>query len=175
MAREFLLENGASEDQADSVCESIILHQDVWIQSGNISLNGQMIILATCVHSSCSCCHHVQPFTLRPMYLAMLSSLPLMVSMARWCNITQLNGEYAADDISLFDNAGKFPEYVHQDTIKSICEAHPRQGWSEKFACAVEKEMRLVHPSKCLDMSCHAPRRFRFIGLLRTSWSFSAW
>jgi hypothetical protein len=29
VAREFLLENGASEDQADSVCESIILHQDV--------------------------------------------------------------------------------------------------------------------------------------------------
>jgi len=47
VARELLLENGAKEEQADSVCESIILHQDVWIKSGNISLNGQMIILAT--------------------------------------------------------------------------------------------------------------------------------
>ena len=49
VARELLLENGAKEEQADSVCESIILHQDVWIKSGNISLNGQMIILATYV------------------------------------------------------------------------------------------------------------------------------
>jgi cyanamide hydratase len=47
VARELLLENGAKEDQADSVCESIILHQDIWIKSGNISLNGQLIILGT--------------------------------------------------------------------------------------------------------------------------------
>lgn len=47
VARDFLLQNGASEDQADSVCESIILHQDIWVKGGNISLNGQMIILAT--------------------------------------------------------------------------------------------------------------------------------
>jgi cyanamide hydratase len=47
VARELLLENGAKEEQADSVCEAIILHQDIWIQSGNISLNGQMIILGT--------------------------------------------------------------------------------------------------------------------------------
>jgi len=42
---------------------------------------------------------------------------------------------------SLFDNAGQFSEYVHEETIKSVCEAFPRNGWSEAFACAVEKEM----------------------------------
>jgi len=50
---------------------------------------------------------------------------------------------------SLFDNAGKFPEHVHKDTIESVCKAFPRNGWSEAFACAVEKEMAYVsflHP-----------------------------
>lgn len=42
----------------------------------------------------------------------------------------------------LFDNAGKFSEYVHQGTIERVCEAFPRNGWSEAFACAVEKEMK---------------------------------
>lgn len=51
VARDFLLQHGAKEDQADSVCESIILHQDVWVKGGNISLNGQMIILGTWVAS----------------------------------------------------------------------------------------------------------------------------
>jgi cyanamide hydratase len=52
----------------------------------------------------------------------------------------------------LFDNAGKFSEYVHEDTIKSVCEAFPRNGWSEAFACAVEKEMRLVHTYLSLNI-----------------------
>ncbi|ORY35404.1 cyanamide hydratase [Naematelia encephala] len=89
VARDFLLSNGATESQADSVCESIILHQDVFITTGNIHLGGQLIQLAT-----------------------------------------------------LFDNAGGKAEWVHVKTIEAVCTAYPRGGWSEKFACAVESEMR---------------------------------
>jgi len=89
VAREFLLKHGASEEQADSVCEAIILHQDIWVKGGNIHQNGMMIIFST-----------------------------------------------------LFDNAGKFADCVDPVTVKSVCEAFPRNSWSEAFACAVEKEMR---------------------------------
>lgn len=84
VAREFLLKNGASEDQADSVCESIILHQDVWVKSGNISLNGQMIILATYVsqfHSSCPALshyhYHWNPFSSTSSYIRSITNLDL--------------------------------------------------------------------------------------------------
>jgi hypothetical protein len=57
-------------------------------------------------------------------------------------------------DLSLFDNAGKFSEYVHEETIKSVCEAFPRNGWSEAFACAVEKEMAYVPSLFPLHLFC---------------------
>jgi len=64
----------------------------------------------------------------------------------------------------LFDNAGKFSEYVHEETIKSVCEAFPRNGWSEAFACAVEKEMAYV--LSCFSAS-PLPSQYT-IGTLRT-------
>lgn len=47
VAREFLLNVGAPEDQADAVCEAIVRHQDVFVKGGNITTNGQVLQLAT--------------------------------------------------------------------------------------------------------------------------------
>jgi len=47
VAREFLLNNGAPEDQADAVCEAIVRHQDIFVNGGNITEIGQILQLAT--------------------------------------------------------------------------------------------------------------------------------
>jgi len=49
VAREFLLKNGAPVDQADAVCEAIVRHQDIFVKGGNITLNGQVLQLATII------------------------------------------------------------------------------------------------------------------------------
>jgi cyanamide hydratase len=55
-ARDFLIQNGAPEEQADQVCETIIRHQDIFVKGGNITEIGQIIQLATILgmHSSIS-------------------------------------------------------------------------------------------------------------------------
>ncbi|KAL4254694.1 Cyanamide hydratase [Abortiporus biennis] len=47
VARELLLNLGGQEDQADSVFEAIIRHQDIFVKGGNITMIGQIIQLAT--------------------------------------------------------------------------------------------------------------------------------
>jgi hypothetical protein len=47
VARELLLLNGASENQADSVAEAII-RQQIGVGSGNIQSNRQLLQLSTC-------------------------------------------------------------------------------------------------------------------------------
>lgn len=47
VAREYLLQNEAPEDQADAVCEAIIRHQDIFVEGGNITEPGQILQLAT--------------------------------------------------------------------------------------------------------------------------------
>jgi cyanamide hydratase len=55
VARDFLITNGASEEQADSVCEAIIRHQDIFVEGGNITENGQIIQLATILGMNIPC------------------------------------------------------------------------------------------------------------------------
>jgi len=47
VGREILLKNGAPEDQADQICETVIRHQDIFVKGGNITEIGQIIQLAT--------------------------------------------------------------------------------------------------------------------------------
>ena len=47
VGREFLIKNGAPEDQADQICETVIRHQDIFVEGGNITEIGQIIQLAT--------------------------------------------------------------------------------------------------------------------------------
>ncbi|KAH8114868.1 cyanamide hydratase [Phellopilus nigrolimitatus] len=47
VAREVILTQGGAEDQADSVCEAIVRHQDIFVKGGNITLIGQILQLAT--------------------------------------------------------------------------------------------------------------------------------
>jgi cyanamide hydratase len=47
VAREFLLQNGAPEEQADAICEAVIRHQDIFVEGGNITETGQILQLAT--------------------------------------------------------------------------------------------------------------------------------
>jgi len=47
VARDLILSKGGVEDQADSVCDAIIRHQDIFVTGGNITMIGQILQLAT--------------------------------------------------------------------------------------------------------------------------------
>ncbi|KAG5717651.1 DNA damage-inducible protein 3 [Termitomyces sp. T112] len=47
VARDLILNVGGVEDQADSVCDAIIRHQDIFVKGGNITMIGQILQLAT--------------------------------------------------------------------------------------------------------------------------------
>ncbi|KAF8346522.1 hypothetical protein F5887DRAFT_959471 [Amanita rubescens] len=47
VARDLLLKLGGVEDQADSICDAIIRHQDIFVKGGNITMIGQVLQLAT--------------------------------------------------------------------------------------------------------------------------------
>ncbi|KAJ6470939.1 cyanamide hydratase [Mycena sanguinolenta] len=47
VARDLILKLGGVEDQADSVCDAIVRHQDIFVKGGNITQIGQALQLAT--------------------------------------------------------------------------------------------------------------------------------
>jgi len=47
VARDLILSLKGHEDQADSVCDAIIRHQDIFVKGGNITMVGQILQLAT--------------------------------------------------------------------------------------------------------------------------------
>ncbi|KAH8077082.1 hypothetical protein BXZ70DRAFT_705897 [Cristinia sonorae] len=47
VARDLILSLKGAEDQADSVCDAIIRHQDIFVKGGNITMIGQILQLAT--------------------------------------------------------------------------------------------------------------------------------
>ncbi|ESK93281.1 urea hydro-lyase cyanamide [Moniliophthora roreri MCA 2997] len=47
VARELILSLGGVEDQADSVCDAIVRHQDIFVKGGNITMIGQILQLST--------------------------------------------------------------------------------------------------------------------------------
>ncbi|KAI0310778.1 hypothetical protein OF83DRAFT_1069999 [Amylostereum chailletii] len=47
VARDAILAAQGKEDQADSVCEAIVRHQDIFVKGGNITVIGQVLQLAT--------------------------------------------------------------------------------------------------------------------------------
>ncbi|KAG5641363.1 hypothetical protein DXG03_005391 [Asterophora parasitica] len=47
VARDLILKVGGVEDQADSICDAIIRHQDIFVKGGNITMIGQILQLAT--------------------------------------------------------------------------------------------------------------------------------
>ncbi|TFY79584.1 hypothetical protein EWM64_g4433 [Hericium alpestre] len=47
VARDLILSTGGPEDQADSVCDAIVRHQDIFVKGGNITMVGQVLQLAT--------------------------------------------------------------------------------------------------------------------------------
>ncbi|THV03503.1 cyanamide hydratase [Dendrothele bispora CBS 962.96] len=47
VARDLILSEGGVEDQADSVCDAIVRHQDIFVKGGNITMIGQILQLAT--------------------------------------------------------------------------------------------------------------------------------
>ncbi|KAG6879776.1 hypothetical protein C0992_011821 [Termitomyces sp. T32_za158] len=47
VARDLILQVGGVEDQADSVCDAIVRHQDIFVKGGNITMIGQILQLAT--------------------------------------------------------------------------------------------------------------------------------
>ncbi|KAF8064299.1 hypothetical protein FPV67DRAFT_1672020 [Lyophyllum atratum] len=49
VARDLILQLGGVEDQADSVCDAIIRHQDIFVKGGNITMIGQILQLATII------------------------------------------------------------------------------------------------------------------------------
>lgn len=79
----------AATAQAESVCETIIRHQDL----GDM---GKVTVLTAVIHFA-----------------------------------------------TVLDNAGLYPELVHEDTIKDVVKAFPRVGWTECFAGVVRKECEM--------------------------------
>lgn len=49
VARDLILSLGGVDDQADSVCDAIVRHQDIFVKGGNITMIGQVLQLATLV------------------------------------------------------------------------------------------------------------------------------
>lgn len=47
VARDLILQLGGVEDQADSVCDAIVRHQDIFVKGGNITMVGQILQLST--------------------------------------------------------------------------------------------------------------------------------
>ncbi|KAI0331381.1 cyanamide hydratase [Cubamyces sp. BRFM 1775] len=47
VARDLILSLGGPEPEADSVCDAIIRHQDIFVKGGNITVVGQILQLAT--------------------------------------------------------------------------------------------------------------------------------
>ncbi|SJL11033.1 related to Cyanamide hydratase [Armillaria ostoyae] len=47
VARDLILQLGGAEDQADSVCDAIVRHQDIFVKGGNITMIGQVLQLST--------------------------------------------------------------------------------------------------------------------------------
>ncbi|KAM6493109.1 hypothetical protein JOM56_011243 [Amanita muscaria] len=47
VARDLILKLGGVEDQADSICDAIVRHQDIFVKGGNITMIGQILQLAT--------------------------------------------------------------------------------------------------------------------------------
>ncbi|KAF8229426.1 cyanamide hydratase [Tricholoma matsutake] len=47
VARDLILKLKGQEDQADSICDAIIRHQDIFVKGGNITMIGQILQLAT--------------------------------------------------------------------------------------------------------------------------------
>lgn len=47
VARDLILALKGHEDQADSVCDAIVRHQDIFVKGGNITMIGQILQLAT--------------------------------------------------------------------------------------------------------------------------------
>ncbi|KAJ7146193.1 hypothetical protein C8R44DRAFT_690505 [Mycena epipterygia] len=47
VARDLILQLGGVEDQADSICDAIVRHQDIFVKGGNITQIGQALQLAT--------------------------------------------------------------------------------------------------------------------------------
>ncbi|KAG7087744.1 hypothetical protein E1B28_013685 [Marasmius oreades] len=47
VARELIFSLGGVEDQADSVCDAIVRHQDIFVKGGNITMIGQILQLST--------------------------------------------------------------------------------------------------------------------------------
>lgn len=43
---------------------------------------------------------------------------------------------------TLLDNAGRWVELVHKDTIEAVVKRWPRKGWTECFANVVRKEIK---------------------------------
>ncbi|KAJ7092491.1 hypothetical protein B0H15DRAFT_777415 [Mycena belliarum] len=47
IARDLILQLGGVEDQADSICDAIVRHQDIFVKGGNITQLGQALQLST--------------------------------------------------------------------------------------------------------------------------------
>ena len=81
VARDLLLKLGSEEDQADSICDAIIRHQDIFVNgyvrvtpspcgsnlvsSGNITMIGQVLQLAT-ILGECDPSNSIQSQTTNP-------------------------------------------------------------------------------------------------------------
>lgn len=114
IALEKLKEYGAPSEQAESVAEAIIRHQDLG-DIGTITTVGQLIQLAT----------------LFGMYGGLHSAPTKYLSTS------------LTDMTDVIDNAGKNPTLVSKRTIESIIAAYPRKQWSSCFAHTIEKELDL--------------------------------
>jgi cyanamide hydratase len=144
VARDLILQLGGVEDQADSICDAIVRHQDIFVKgysfpisvdttsdstcstSGNITQLGQTLQLATILGTRS---HTLLRFSL-------LTSFPDNVGM---CAPSILTYVPRCSLRILFSRAN----LIHAKLIETTVAEHPRLGWSEHFASVIEKELSL--------------------------------
>lgn len=110
----------ATKEQAESVAEAIIRHQDL-CEVGKITAVGQLLQLATIFGELCALSRE------REIYMCLhLDHIKL----------TSYIG-------TLSDNTGTHANLIHPSTIEDVSKHFPRQKWSDCFAATIRRENSL--------------------------------
>ncbi|KAK2460392.1 hypothetical protein APHAL10511_007557 [Amanita phalloides] len=97
VARELILKLGGVEDQADSICDVIIRHQDIFVTGGNITMIGQVLQLATILDNTGIRANLVHPLLIETVCAAFprkgwsecfASVIEMELKLKPWCHST---------------------------------------------------------------------------------------
>ncbi|KAF8628577.1 hypothetical protein AX17_005973 [Amanita inopinata Kibby_2008] len=124
VARDLILKLGGIEDQADSVCDAIIRHQDLFIKGGNITMIGQILQLATVLDNTGIRANLIHP--------SLIKSTCAAFPRKGWCT------HFA----NVIETELKLKPWCHTTVFE---EPHWKEGVKSNFATAI-RENTIMHP-----------------------------